>query len=230
VSWRSDGIKEDEVHAMNTQERLTVQAFHNLYYDGPEGETRIYDRTRWMNVPCEKCPLDLWIYQEIIAEVRPDLIVETGTRFGGSALFMAHMLDLVGAGEIISIDVDNSIVRPVHPRIRYVHGSSADPQLIASLLGARPARETRMVVLDSDHSKAHVLDELRLLAPYVSIGSYLIVEDTNVNGHPAFPTFGPGPYEAVEEFLKDHAEFTVDDTREKFLMTFNPRGYLRRTA
>ena len=71
---------------MNARERATVRDFHNLYYDGPQGEGRIYDRTRWMGVPCEKCPLDLWIYQEIIVETRPDLIVETGTRFGGSAL------------------------------------------------------------------------------------------------------------------------------------------------
>lgn len=213
---------------MNARERSTVHDFHNLYYNGPEGEGRIYERTRWMNVPCEKCPLDLWIYQEIIAEIRPDLIVETGTRFGGSALFMAHMLDVLAKGEIITIDVDNSITRPTHPRIRYVHGSSADERLVTAALDDRSRNEVCMVVLDSDHSKAHVLAELKLLAPYVSTGSYLIVEDTNVNGHPAFPSFGDGPYEAVEEFLKAHREFVVDEAREKFLMTFNPRGYLRR--
>ena len=215
---------------MNARERLAVHDFHNLYYNGPQGEGRIYDRTRWMNVPCEKCPLDLWIYQEIIAEIRPDLIIETGTRFGGSALFMAHVLDVLAKGEIITIDIDASVARPSHPRIRYVHGSSADTALIESALGRRPEREVRMVVLDADHTKAHVLAELGLLAPYVSTGSYLIVEDTNVNGHPAFPEFGAGPYEAVEEFLGTHHEFAVDETREKFLMTFNPRGYLRRIA
>jgi len=213
---------------MNARERRTVHDFHNLYYNGPEGETRIYERTRWMNVPCEKCPLDLWIYQEIIAEIRPDLIVETGTRFGGSALFMAHMLDVLGKGGIITIDVDDSIARPAHPRIRYVHGSSADERLVTTALCKRAPDEVCMVVLDSDHSKAHVLAELNLLASYVSAGSFLVVEDTNVNGHPAFPSFGDGPYEAVDEFLKTHHEFTVDETREKFLMTFNPRGYLRR--
>ena len=83
-------------------------------------------------------------------------------------------------------------------------------------------------ILDSDHTEAHVSRELELLAPYVTPGSYLIVEDTNINGHPTYPTFGPGPYEAVSTFLRAHPEFVVDTAREKFLMTFNPGGFLRR--
>lgn len=142
---------------------------------------------------------------------------------------MAHILDLLENGEVLTIDIDNLISRPQHPRITYVHGSSVDPELIESLLADR-RDEVRLVVLDSDHSKAHVLQELDLLAHYVSVGSYLIVEDTNINGHPTFPTFGDGPYEALEEFLETHKEFAVDETREKFLLTFNPRGYLRRIA
>jgi cephalosporin hydroxylase len=182
-----------------------------------------------MRVPCLKCPLDLWIYQEIISEVRPDLIIETGTAFGGSALFMAHILDILGKGEVLTIDTDDTISRQAHPRITYVRGSSSNADLIGSILSNRPD-EARLVVLDSDHSKAHVLKELELLSPHVSVGSYLIVEDTNINGHPTLPRFGEGPYEAVTEFLKTHPQFEVDETREKFLMTFNPRGYLRRIA
>jgi cephalosporin hydroxylase len=214
---------------MDAQESSIVENFHNLYYFGAKEQGLIFTRTFWMNVPCQKCPLDLWIYQEIIAELRPDLIVETGTLFGGSALFMAQVLDILGKGEILTIDIDDTIARPPHPRIKYVHGSSGDAALIESLLDDR-RDEVRLVVLDSDHSKAHVLQELDLLASYVSVGSYLIVEDTNINGHPTFPTFGDGPYEAVEEFLETHKEFAVDETREKFLLTFNPRGYLRRIA
>lgn len=214
---------------MNSRERTVVENFHELYYLGPEGEGTIYSRTDWMGIKCQKCPLDLWIYQEIISELRPDLIIETGTCFGGSALFMAHILDLLGKGEIVTIDIDNTLPRPSHPRVTYVHGSSVDATLIKSALASRPA-EVCMVVLDSDHSKAHVLQELNLLSPYVSVGSYLVVEDTNINGHPVLPTFGAGPHEAVEEFLETHKEFMVDETREKFLMTFNPRGYLRRIA
>jgi cephalosporin hydroxylase len=87
-----------------------------------------------------------------------------------------------------------------------------------------------MVILDSDHSFGHVLSELRSYAPLVSTGCYLIVEDTNVNAHPVRPDFGPGPMEAVRMFLAEDGGFVVDDSREKLLMTFNPGGYLRRSA
>lgn len=204
-----------------------MDEFHDLYYNGLAGDGPVFMRTHWMGVPCLKCPLDLWTYQEIIAEIRPDLILETGTYSGGSALYLAHVLDGIGKGEIVTIDINNDQPRPSHPRIRYVKGSSADRELIASILDSR-STETRMVILDSDHSKRHVLDELNLLSPYVSVGSYLIVEDTNVNGHPTYPSFGEGPFEAVEEFLSRTADFVVDESREKFLMSFNPRGYLKR--
>lgn len=213
---------------MTPDERSVIDDFHNLFYHGPEGEEHLYTRTYWMNVPCLKCPLDLWIYQEIIAEIQPDLIMETGTYSGGSALFMAHMLDIVGKGQIITIDIEEK-PRPRHPRITYVKGSSGDIDLVQSILSARSA-EKRMVVLDSDHTKSHVLKELEIFAPFVSVGGYLIVEDTNINGHPTFPSFGEGPYEAVKEFLETNRNFVVDDSREKFLMTFNPQGFLRRIS
>jgi len=213
---------------LQREQKDIVNDFHNLYYDGPKGEGHVFARTHWMNVQCLKCPLDMWIYQEIIAETQPDLIVETGTHMGGSALFMAHMLDIVGHGEIITIDILAHPDRPQHPRIKYAQGSSADPALINSLLKVRSPKKC-MVVLDSNHSKQHILAEMALLAPYVSVGSYLIVEDTNINGHPAYPSFGESGFEAVEEFLSKNQNFSVDTSREKFLMTFNPQGYLKRT-
>ena len=215
---------------MKPDESRIIDHFHDLYYTGLEGEGYIFQRTYWMNIPCLKCPLDMWIYQEIIAEIQPDLIIETGTYLGGSALFMAHVLDIIGKGEIITIDVQERTSRPDHPRIRYIKGSSADADLIQSILNDRPD-EARLVVLDSDHSKDHVLRELNLLAPYVSLGSYIIVEDTNINGHPTYRSFiGEGPYEAVEEFLKGNVDFMTDHSKEKFLMTFNPYGYLKRIS
>ena len=85
-----------------------------------------------------------------------------------------------------------------------------------------------MVILDSDHSRDHVLRELELYAPLVTPGCYVVVEDTNVNGHPVVPRFGPGPMEAVQEYLATTDAFEVDRSREKLLLTFNPSGYLRR--
>lgn len=94
---------------MQPEEERIIRDFHNLYYNGLHGQGKIFQHTSWMQVPCFKCPLDLWIYQEIIAEIQPDLIIETGTLFGGSALFMAHMLDIIGKGEVITIDIQERL-------------------------------------------------------------------------------------------------------------------------
>lgn len=124
---------------MTPQEQAIVHQFHELYYDGPERQGPIQTRTFWRGVECLKCPLDLWIYQEIIHEISPDLIVETGTHMGGSALFLAHMLDIGGKGELVSVDIRPLQGRPSHPRIRYVSGSSADlPSWRHSSRTARP--------------------------------------------------------------------------------------------
>lgn len=211
---------------MSSPTQETIDRFHDLYYNGLPGEGHIFMRTTWMGVPCAKCPTDLLIFQEILHEVRPDLIIETGTHVGGSALFLAHMCDLLGRGHVVSVDILDQ-PRPAHPRITYVTGSSSDPAVVARAVDGRP-RDACMVVLDSDHAEAHVAAELALLSPYVTPGSYLIVEDTNVNGHPTRPSFGPGPFEAVARFLPAHPEFQVDRSREKFLLTFNPGGYLKR--
>jgi len=111
-----------------------------------------------------------------------------------------------------------------------VKGSSSDAALVRGLVAARRPEEKRLVILDSDHSKEHVLNELTLFAPYVPVGSYLIVEDTNVNGRPVLPDFGPGPLEAITEFLAGNRDFVADVSREKFLMTFNRGGYLKRIS
>ncbi len=208
-------------------EAETVDRFHCLYYYGSADEHQVWVRTFWMNVPCVQCPLDLWVYQEIITELRPDLVVETGTLLGGTTLFLAHALDLVGKGKVVSIDLED-LPRPAHPRVEYVAGSSTDSALVRRLFAGRPAGETRLVILDSDHSLSHVLAELRLYAPLVTPGSYVIVTDSNVNGHPVFADYGPGPFEAVEAFLRETDEFVIDRTREKHKLTFNPNGYLKR--
>lgn len=202
-----------------------VARFHQLYYDSME---RTWMDTHWLGVPTLKCPLDLWIYQEILYETRPDLIIETGTAHGGSALFLASMLDLIGAGCVCTIDVAEVPDRPVHPRIRYVTASSTDPSVIAEMTDLAASAERVMVLLDSDHSCDHVTAELAAYSDLVTPGCYLIVEDTNVNGRPVLPEFGPGPGEALDAFLATDTRFEVDGAREKLLMTFNPGGFLRR--
>ncbi len=204
-----------------------IRGFHRLYYHSAyDIPAKTWLTTSWLGVPVLKCPLDLFVYQEILHETRPEVVIETGTAAGGSALFFASMGDLLGQGEVITVDIeDRSAVQ--HPRLTRIIGSSTDPQVLERIraqVRGRPA----MVVLDSDHSKAHVLRELELYSPLVPVGHYLIVEDTNINGHPVGWKYGAGPAEAVAEFLRQRDDFVIDRRCEKHLLTHNPGGYLRR--
>ncbi len=200
-----------------------VDSFHRLYY-----ESNAFTRTSWLGVSALKCPLDLWIYQEIIHDLKPDLIIECGTASGGSALFLASICDLVGNGRVITIDIEDKPGRPQHPRITYLHGSSISPAILEQVKSAVAEEDRALVLLDSDHRKDHVLAELRAYSSFVTSGSYLIVEDTNIGGHPVAPEAGPGPMEAVDAFLAENSAFVIDEGKEKFFLTFNPRGYLKR--
>jgi cephalosporin hydroxylase len=205
-----------------------VRSFHTLFYETAYARRDGWSNPKWLGVEALKCPFDLWIYQEILQELKPDWVVETGTAHGGSALFLGSVLDLIGSGHVLSIDIVGNPARPVHPRVTYLTGSSTSPEMLSEVKRRIAENARVMVILDSDHKKDHVLEELRLYAPLVSKGSYLIVEDTNVNGRPVFKDFGPGPGEAVDEFMKGTSGFQVDASRERFFLTFNPGGYLRR--
>ena len=235
---RSTG-KSVEVYNRSTRASTPESdAFHSLYYN----VDTTWKNTFWQGVQILKNPLDMWIYQEMLHALRPDLIVETGTARGGSALYMAQLCDLADRGSIITIDIAGDTTtqswrdsrtqgcegRPAHPRITYLTGSSTAPDIFAQAKEAAAAAATVMVILDSDHSMQHVLAELRLYADLVSPGSYLIVEDTNVNGNPVVDDFGPGPMEAVEAFLQERSDFVVDAKMEKFMFSFNPSGYLKK--
>jgi cephalosporin hydroxylase len=212
--------------SLDPTEREIVSRFHDIYYRRwQRGADTI--NADWCGYQLLKCPLDLWIYQELLVRRRPDLVIETGTYQGGSALFMATIMDLVGHGRVITIDVESRDGLPEHPRISYWTGSSIDDAIVKEARKALAAGRA-MIVLDSDHSEAHVFRELMSYSPLVQIDDYLVVEDTNINGHPAFANFGPGPMEAVDRFLSQSDEFIPDQRCERFLMTLNPKGYLKR--
>jgi cephalosporin hydroxylase len=211
--------------AARRPKRRVVDDFHKLYYD-LQGQT--WDNTQWLGIGTLKCPFDLWTYQEILHEVKPDLIVETGTWGGGSALFLASICDLMNRGRVVTIDIKERTGRPQHPRITYLLGSSTSPEIVQRIRSTIGNDDRVLVILDSDHRKDHVVRELEIYSDLVTSGSYVIVEDSNVNGHPVDPAFGSGPMEALREFLSKDNRFMPDRTREKFLLTFNPNGYLRR--
>ena len=202
-----------------------VSRFHELYY---YSRKRTWENTFWLDVPTAKCPLDLWSYQEIILDTKPDFIIESGTSYGGSALFLASVCDLVKRGRVITIDLRELPGRPEHERIKYLTGSSTSESVVEKVKSLIEAGARVMVILDSDHSLEHVLRELNVYGELVTPGNYLIVEDTNVNGHPVSPLYGAGPMEAVERFTSMTEKFVPDLQREKFFMTFNPKGYLLR--
>lgn len=204
-----------------------VRNFHKLYYDS---ENQTWRDTYWLGVPVLKCPLDLWVYQELVHRLRPDHIVEAGTHKGGSAFFLACLCELLRHGKVISIDISFRGDRPEHERIEYIEGSSIADETLATVREIVSGSETVLVILDSDHDREHVLAELRAYSTIVTVGSYLIVEDTNLNGHPVRSDWGPGPAEAVECFLGESATFRRDPSLEKHFLTFNPGGYLVRVA
>jgi len=203
-----------------------IREFHKIYHD-----SNVIYNTSWLGVKAVKCPLDLWIYQELIFSLKPDFIIETGTRHGGTALFFASLFDLIGKGEIITVDIDSKEKVPEHKRIHYLIGNSIDSKIlekIEKMVEDKSQDSTVMVILDSDHSKQHVLNEMNTFAKFVTKGSYMIVEDTNMNGHPVMPEFGPGPMEAADEFLKRNDQFEIDKSQEKFILTMNPSGFLKK--
>lgn len=201
-----------------------IRAFHELYY-----EHRKHGQVKWLDRRVDKCPMDLLAIQDIIVETRPDLIIECGTQWGGSALFMASICKLVGHGRVLTIDIHECETVPEHELITYIRGDTVHPSTVNAVKSFIKPGETVMVDLDSDHKKDHVLVEMEFYGPLVSSGCYMIVEDGNLNGNPVWTDYGAGPKEAIEEFLKTHIEFFIDDYREnKFLLTFFKNGFLKR--
>jgi cephalosporin hydroxylase len=213
------------MHVWMSRPAGVVERFHRLYTARP---AQTFNNTCWLGIPAQKTPLDLWVFQELIHRLQPDVIVETGTYKGGSSYFYASLCDLIGKGRVVTIDIEDYPGKPKHGRITFLHGSSTAPETLRKVRSLIQPGEKVMVFLDSAHSERHVREELLLYSPLVTPGSYLIVEDTHFNGHPILPKHGPGPWEAVESFLRSHPNFTADRSQEKFLLTFNPRGFLKR--
>lgn len=208
------------------QNKALIDKFHKLVY-----QFDLQSQVTWMGRSIVKWPSDMIVAQEILWETRPELIVETGVFHGTSALFYAQLMDLMGIdGKVVSVDItyDPDFDYPKHPKVEFLLGkSSIDPEVV-KLIQAEAHGHRTMVILDSNHACDHVLQEMRIYHRLVSQGCYMIVEDTNVNGYPAMPLHGPGPMEAIKAFQPSNHGFEVDKTREKFLVSFHPSGYLKR--
>ncbi|MBZ5726636.1 MAG: cephalosporin hydroxylase family protein [Acidobacteriia bacterium] len=223
-------LKQRDLQMPLDKQREMMKLFHDL---------PIWNSLWFHNVRIIKNPLDLWMLQQIAYEVRPDFVIETGTWYGGSALYWAHTLNGMGleSARVLTVDIQDLTGQgaSAHPLwkkyVEFYLGSSTDPAIVSQI--ARKVRNWRTIVnLDSDHSMQHVLRELRLYAPLVSPGSYIAVEDTHLDGVPTHPEQGPGPMAAVRQFLAEGGsrEFEQDFTREAMVMTSYPGGWLRRKS
>jgi cephalosporin hydroxylase len=184
---------------------------------------------RWLGQRCWQNVLDLWTIQETLSEVRPSLLSESGTNRGGSALYYAHLFDLMGQGRVITVDI-TKMHELTHPRIEFLLGSSvSEPILGAVRSRVADTSGPIMVILDSDHRDTHVLAELEAYGPFVTPGSYVLVQDGIIDMLPSFAGDRPGPLPAIQRFLPRHPEFEVDHARcDRFLVTQHPMGWLRR--
>lgn len=193
--------------------------------------TQNFSRVKWLGTRCWQNVLDLWVIQETLAEVKPELLVECGTNQGGSALFYAHIFDLLGYGRIVTIDIEK-LHHLSHPRITFIEGSSTSPEVVDQVRRTvETVRGPVMVILDSDHSMTHVLKELECYAPFVTKGSYCLVQDGAIDKQWIFQIGRPGPLPAIERFLRCAPQYRIDAERcSRFVITHHPKGWLLRHA
>jgi len=225
-------MQSDEDFARINQQWLEKSIAHRYTYN-----------FSWMGRPIIQYPQDIVAMQEIIWNVQPDLVIETGVAHGGSLILYASLLQLLGGdGHVIGIDIDirahNRTAiesHPMAPRITLVEGPSLDPGIVAQVRKLAEGRKRIMVLLDSNHTHDHVREELKLYSPLVSVGSYLVVFDTIVEDTPEAligdRPWGPGnnPKTAVHEFLSGNDQFVIDRlVHEKLKITVSTEGYLKR--
>ncbi len=210
--------------------KAVIDRFIDLYYQGGTAPSLNY-----RSLPILKNPCDLWVIIELFQELRPTLVVETGTHHGGSAIYYADMLKMFDIPcQVVTIDYNPKWkVDPASRGVTSLVGYSTDVAIVERVKKIAEDRQRDqpghvMALLDADHSEDHTGREMRLYAPLITKGSYMIVEDTIVNGHPSFPEHGPGPWEAVQGFLKESDAFEIDRTCQRHLLTFFPDGWLRR--
>ena len=234
-----DAQKQDHASEMYADHAMQLEARNFLV--AADRHNWSYQWT-WLGLPIIQLPSDIVAMQEVIWDSKPDLIIETGVARGGSLILSASMLQLLGRGRVLGIDIDirdhNRRAIESHPladRITLLEGSSLDDQIIREVSRQSEQFDRVMVVLDSNHTHHHVLSELLAYSPLVSVGQYLVVCDTVVEDLPPQDhrprPWGPGnnPATALREFLVDHPDFEVDEAiQNRLLISSSPGGSLRR--
>ena len=224
-TWKTASARvQDDAYRKEVTDR-----FHQIFYDG-QG----WEQNTWLGVKTQQNPNDVWIIQELIHEQKPDFVVETGSLQGGSALLWLTILEQVNPNaRVITVDIEDQITaarnHPLWKKVDFLLGSSTEPRIVAEVK-RRVGNGKVLLILDALHTRDHVLRELEMYSPLVGVGGYIVVQDSNVNGRPVMPEYGPGPGEAVDDFLAKNKNFVQDKTRERLLMTMHPGGYLKRVS
>lgn len=194
----------------------------------------------WLGIPIIQTPEDMILMQELIFKLKPDFIIDVGIAHGGSMIFYASLLELLGKGKVVGVDIDirehNRKVLEQHPlikRVEMIQASSVSEEVISLLRKKIPKNSKVIVCLDSNHTKEHVLKELQLYWEFVSVGSYIVVFDTNTSklaelGVCDKSYINNGPKEAVDSFLKENLDFEIDKNYNKLYTSYSPDGYLKR--
>jgi cephalosporin hydroxylase len=221
--------------------RAGLDLLSNLWIKSAAEHRVMYEPT-WLGRPIIQFPTDIVAIQELLWRVRPDLVIETGVAHGGSLVLSASILELVGRGRVIGVDVEirphNRAAIDAHPlrrRIDLIEGSSIAADTLAAVREAASGARTVLVFLDSNHSEQHVLQELECYAALVTPGSYLVAHDGAQawvwdipRGKPEWKT--DHPLTAIHEFLAHHPEVTIDPHWTRYGITSSPDGWLKKTA
>ncbi len=223
-------------YAKNTALKSAAQTFNEV------SNKEMYSyHFSWMGRPIIQYPQDMVAMQELIWDIKPDLIIETGIAHGGSLIYYASLMELIGHGEIVGVDIDirehnrEEIEKhPMFSRIKLIQGSSVDESIVKQVADLAQGKERIMVCLDSNHTHTHVLRELELYAPFTTKGSYCVVFDTIIEDMPKAMydrswDVGDNPKTAVFEYLKSNSDFEIDkDIDNKLLISVCPDGYLKK--
>jgi len=222
--------------SVNIDQAEIVNVFHSIFYareSNHPGPPKLYN-----GVPIHKNPGDMFNYQQILFTQKPDFIIECGAFQGGSTMFFADTLDLIGKGKIVSVDIcerDEKWYPQVesHGRTILIPGSSVATDIVDKVKEIVSKGKSFFIILDSLHTKAHVLAEMENYGPLLAQGNYMIVEDSNLNGHPLPPEWHTqtmqegGPFEAVQEYMTRYNDFEIDrEMEQRFLFSYAPSGYL----
>ena len=240
----AEGPEGESVHPLESAEafRLISRAWVRCGWD-----TKYVYSFSWMGRPVIQLPEDMLRIQEVIYRVKPDVIIETGVAHGGSLIFYASLFEAMGRGRVIGIDIE---IRPhnraaieaheMFPRITLVEGSSVAPEVVAEVGALVAPGETVLVLLDSNHTKAHVLAELEAYGPFVTPGSYIVATDGIMKEVVGAPHTSPdwawnNPLDAAAEFAASHPEFVLEEPAFPFnegvvteRVTYWPKGFLKR--